>query len=117
MTQSRRSAPEALAEAAAETFVRAIPTTAELFQEGYQRWFDPLYAYVSRYVAGRHVRERIVREVLSENLDLLVGRREKGLEVRRLEATANRLIADAVTEAELLLERRHPECLSRQRPG
>ena len=115
MTQSRSSPQEALAEAAAETFFRATPTTiGERLPEGYERWFDPLYTYVSRHVAGRQLRERIVREVLSENLDLLVGRRDTGLAVRRLEATADRLIADAVTEAELFLERRRQQRRSRQ---
>jgi hypothetical protein len=88
-------------------------TTADLFAAGYERWTFPLYAYVSRHVAGRQLRERIVREVLSENLDLLVGRREEGSEISRLEATANRLIADAVDEAERFLDRRRQERLSR----
>jgi hypothetical protein len=61
---------------------------------------------VSRSVAGRQVRERIVREVLSENLDLLVGRREEAMEVSRLQASADRLIADAITDADHFLERR-----------
>ena len=108
MTQSRRSAQAALPD--------AIPMTSELFADGYERWSDPLYAYVSRSVAGRQVRERIVREVLSENLDLLVGRREEAAEVSRLEASADRLIADAVTDADLFLDRRRLERSSRQRP-
>ena len=93
-----------------------MPTTAELFAEGYERWFGPLYAYVSRHVAGEPTRERIVREVLSENLDLLVGRRAESLEVNRLEVTADRLIADAVEEAELFLDRRRQERFSSQGP-
>ena len=117
MTQGRRSLPEALGHAPTNPLGDALPTTAELLANGYQRWFDPLHAYVSRHIPSRQVRERIVREVLSENLDLLVGRRDKDLEVRRLEAAADRLIADALTEAELFLERRHQERLSRQRPG
>ena len=95
---------------------RAISTTAELFATGYERWFGPLYAYVSRHVAGEQVRERIVREVLAENLDLLVGRRAEALEVSRLEATANRLLADALDEAELFLDRRYQERVSQRRP-
>ena len=91
-------------------------TTAELLAQGYQRWFAPLHLYVSRHVAGSQVRERIVREVLATNLDLLVGRQEEALEVRRLEATADRLIADAVTEAERFLDRRRRERISRLRP-
>ena len=112
-----RTSPESLAETPGDSLVRGMPATAELLTRGYERWFAPLHAYVSRHVAGPQVRERIVREVLSENLDLLVGRRDKDLEVRRLEAAADRLIADALTEAELFLERRHQERLSRQRPG
>ena len=92
-----------------ERFVPAISSPAELFAEGYARWCDPLYAYVSRSVAGRQVRERIVREVLAENLDLLVGRREEASEVSRLTATADRLIADAIEEAYGFLERRRLE--------
>ena len=93
MTQSRRSLPEPRTVKSADSLSRAMPTTAELFAEGYERWSDPLYAYVSRSVAGRQIRERIVREVLTENLDLLVGRREAASEVGRLTATADRLIA------------------------
>jgi hypothetical protein len=93
----------------------AIPTPADTFAAGYERWSDPLYAYVSRHVAGPQVRERIVREVLSENLDLLIGRRAEALEVSRLTASADRLIADAVEDAELFLARRRQETLSRKR--
>ena len=85
-----------------------------MFAEGYARWSEPLYVYVSRSVAGRQVRERIVREVLTENLDLLVGRREQALEVSRLTATADRLIADAVEAADMFLERRCEERAARQ---
>jgi hypothetical protein len=115
MTHSRSSLPKALAEASEDSFVPAIPTTAELFAEGYERWSDPLYAYVSKRVAGRQVRERIVREVLSQNLDLLVGRREEMSEASRLMTSADRLIADAVADADLFLDRRRQERSSRQR--
>lgn len=105
----------AAAEAASAPDPTRALTTAEQFAAGYQRWTFPLYAYVSRHVAGRQLRERIVREALSENLDLLVGRREEAHELSRLEATANRLIADAVEEAGRFLDRRRQERLSR--PG
>jgi hypothetical protein len=95
---------------------RAIPTPADLLADGSDRWSDPLYAYVSLSVAGRGTRERIVREVLSENLDLLVGRRQEEMEVSRLQASADRLIADAVTDADLFLERRRKERAERRRP-
>ena len=98
-------------------FVPVIAGPADLFAEGYARWSYPLYAYVSRSVAGRHVRERIVREALTKNLDLFVGRRALASEVSRLTATADRLIADAVEEAHRFLERRRLERLARQRPG
>ena len=97
-----------------ERFVPATSLPADLFVEGYARWCDPLYAYVSRSVAGRQVRERIVRQVLTENLDLLVGRREEALEVGRLTATADRLIADAIEEADVFLERRREARAARQ---
>ena len=93
---------------------RGMPTTTELFASGYERWFEPLYAYVKRYVAGPQIRDRIVREVLATNLDLFIGRRDEALEVRRLEATADRLIADAVTEAEVFIDRRRKERISRR---
>jgi hypothetical protein len=107
---------EALADTSEDSFVRTIPTTAELFAAGYELWSDPLYAYVSKRVAGRQVRERIVREVLSQNLDLLVGRREEMSEASRLMTSADRLIAYAVTDADLFLDRRRQERWSRQRP-
>ena len=56
-----------------------------------------------------------MREVLSENLDLLVGRREEATEVSRLQAAADRLIEDAITDADLFLERRRIERSERQR--
>lgn len=115
MAQSRRSVPGAEAEAAADRPPRTIPSAEELFTEGYERWFNRLYAYVSRRVAGRQVRERIVREVLSENLDLLVGRREEALEVMRLKSTADRLIAGVASEADQLLDRRRNEVSSGRR--
>jgi len=102
MTQGRRSLPEALGHAPTNPLGDALPTTAELLANGYQRWFDPLHAYVSRHIPSRQVRERIVREVLSENLDLLVGRREEALEICRLKATANRLIAEVLTGEDLV---------------
>lgn len=111
MRQGRTSSLEPFARAPE----RAMPTTTELLASGYQRWFEPLYVYVSRYVAGPQVRERIVREVLATNLDLLIGRRDEALELRRLEATADRLIAEAVSEAEQFLDRRREERLSRRR--
>jgi len=84
-------------EASADAIVRSIPSTTELLADGYQRWFAPLHAYVSRHIEARQVRERIVREVLSENLDLLVGRRDAESEISRLKAAANRLIAEVLT--------------------
>ena len=88
-----------------------------MLAKGCGRWFGPLYAYVSRYVAGRPLRERIVREVLAMDLELLVGRSDGGQGVARLEAAADRLIADAVKDAELFIERRRQERLSRRRLG
>jgi hypothetical protein len=105
MTQSQRPLPEARALAPTNS-LPATPTKEDLTANGHGHWFGPLYAYVSRYVAGRPVRERIVREVLAMDLDLLVGRRDGGLGVRRLEAVADRLIADAVRDAERFIEGR-----------
>ena len=97
MSENRMLRARTPSDASAGATVRSIPSTTELFASGYQRWFAPLHAYVSRHIEARQVRERIVREVLSENLDLLVGRRDAASEIRRLEATANRLIAEVLT--------------------
>lgn len=117
---SRNRRPEALAAATAEPSLDETSPFAGPFAAGYERWFDPLYAYVSRHVASRGTRERIVRQVLAENLDLLVGQREEAVETRRLQATADRLIADVVDvvdEADQFLEQRRRERLARSHPG
>ena len=114
MTHSRRSLSEALAPTSAALLACTVPTTAEL-ANGYERWFAPIHDYVSRHVAGRMLRERIVREVLSENLDLLVGRRAEALEISRLTASADRLIADAVEDAEQFLRGKRAQTLQRAR--
>lgn len=97
MSENRMLRAQALTKTSADAVARSIPSTTELLASGYQRWFAPLHAYVSRHIEARQVRERIVREVLSENLDLLVGRRDAESEISRLKATANRLIAEVLT--------------------
>lgn len=67
-------------------------------------------------MGGLPLRERITRQVLVENLDLLVGQREKTVEIRRLKTTADRLIADVVEDADLILDGVRQECPSRLRP-
>jgi len=101
MSENRMRRARAPTEASADAVARSIPSTTELLATGYQRWLAPLHAYVSRHIEARQVRERIVREVLSENLDLLVGRRDADSEINRLEATANRLIAEVLTGEDL----------------
>ena len=115
MTHSRRFLPEALAPTSAALLACTVPTTAELLANGYERWFGLIHDYVSRHVAGRVVRERIVREVLSENLDLLVGRRLEALEISRLTRSTDRLIADAVEDAELFLRSRRAQTFQHAR--
>jgi hypothetical protein len=101
MMRIRRSSCEALegTDAAGALAAREAPLA-----EGYERWFGLVYDYVSCYVAVRPVRERIARQVLAENLDLLVGRREESVERLRLATTANRLIAEVADEADLVLD-------------
>jgi uncharacterized protein YjbJ (UPF0337 family) len=71
--------------------VRAT-TTLEEFSVGFERCFRRVYAYVGRRVKSREVCERIVGEVLAENVDLLVERGDDRQQAGRLKASSDRLI-------------------------
>jgi hypothetical protein len=64
-----------------------------IFSENFERAFRRVFLYVSRRVRDREVLERIVNEVLEENLDLLMLQGDAPREVARLRASADRLIA------------------------
>lgn len=66
--------------------------SCEAFLLAFNRSFGRVYSYVSRRLGDRATCERIVKEVLIENLDHLVaGSDEKEL-ARRLKASTDRLI-------------------------
>lgn len=64
----------------------------EKFDAGFDRSFRRVYAYVSRRVNDRESCQRIVRQVLAANLDLLVNGADGARELSRLKAASDRLI-------------------------
>jgi hypothetical protein len=74
--------------------VRAT-TTLEEFSVGFERGFRRVYAYVSRRVNDRGICERIVSEVLAENVGLLVEPGYEGQQASQLKTSADRRI-DAI---------------------
>jgi metallophosphoesterase superfamily enzyme len=64
-----------------------------IFSENFERSFRRVFLYVSRRVNDREILERIVNDVLEENLDILVVQGDVPREVERLRASADRLIA------------------------
>jgi hypothetical protein len=69
-----------------------VPTWGAL-AERYDRCLGRVEYYVGRRVQDRGSSERIVAEALERNLDLLVAEHDELEELRRLRATADRLIA------------------------
>jgi hypothetical protein len=63
-----------------------------VFSENFDRSFRRVFLYVSRRVSDRAILERIVNDVLEENLDILVVQGNVPREVERLRASADRLI-------------------------
>ncbi len=59
------------------------------FSDNFDRCFDHLHRYVGRRARDREELERIVGEVLVDNLDLLVERHASREELRRLEEAAD----------------------------
>jgi hypothetical protein len=64
-----------------------------IFSENFERGFRRVFLYVSRRVSDRKILERIVHDVLEENLDILVVPGDVRREVEQLRASADRLIA------------------------
>ena len=71
---------------------RTSPTW-EVFSECFDRCFRRVSFYVSRRVNDRESFERIVTEILAGNLDLLIAPCSELEELKRLKASADRLLA------------------------
>jgi len=67
--------------------------TWEVFAERFERCFRHVSSYVARRVADRESFERIVTKVLAGNLDLLTAPCHEREEMKRLRASADRLLA------------------------
>ena len=67
--------------------------TWEVFSERFDRCFRRVSFYVSRRASDRESLERIVTEVLAENLDLFIAQCDEREELTRLKASADRLLA------------------------
>jgi hypothetical protein len=72
--------------------------TREAFSAGFDRCFGRVYSYVSRRVGDQKVCERIVREVLAGNLDLLQNRSDERQELSQLRRSSDRWIGLASAE-------------------
>jgi hypothetical protein len=78
---------------------RSVPTW-QVFSERFERCLRRVSFYVSRRVGNHDVRGRIVTRVLIENPDLFVVHCDELEEMRRLEASADRMLAlEAATRA------------------
>jgi hypothetical protein len=73
------------------------PTWGSL-AERFERCSGRAAFYVARRVDDRSTFERILARTLESNLDLLVGEHDELEELRRLRATADRLIATSHIE-------------------
>jgi hypothetical protein len=67
--------------------------TWEVFSERFDRCFRRVSFYVSRRVNDRESFARIVTEVLAVNLELFIGQCSELEELKRLKASADRLLA------------------------
>jgi len=84
---------------APEPRLHAGPVSRQEFSAGFERCFGRVYAYVSRRVNDRETCERIVSQVMTASLDLLVGRVDESVgrvderrELSRLKVSSDRLI-------------------------
>ncbi len=84
----------------------APPGTREEFSAAFDRCFSRVHAYVSRRVDDRKSCQRIVSEVLTENLDLLADPGDERRECSQLKASADRLIGMEAAIASPLLRAR-----------
>lgn len=92
--ERRRGSPAAHdAETGSDVVVPAASAvTREEFFAAFDRCFPRVHAYVSRRVNDSKSVERVVTEVLTENLDLLVDQGDETREASQLKATSDRLI-------------------------
>jgi len=90
--RTRRSGGASGSEADAGPLVREALVTREEFSAAFDRCFARVYAYVGRRVNDAKSCERVVSEVLAENLDLLVDGGDGRQEVIQLKASSDRLI-------------------------
>lgn len=83
---------------------RSIPTW-RVFSERFERCLRRVSFYVNRRVSDRDTVGRIVTRVLVENPDLFIAHSDELEELRRLQASADRLLAlDAATSPSVRLE-------------
>lgn len=93
MTQkSDKKRRRAASNVAASDLVPAPPVTWEEFSAAFDRCFTRVYAYVGRRIPDGASCERVVSEVLAENVDLLVDRSDERQELIQLKASSDRLI-------------------------
>jgi len=71
---------------------RSSPTW-DVFSDRFERCFRRVSFYVGRRVNDRESFERIVTDVLAGNLDLLIAQYGEMEELKRLKASADRLLA------------------------
>jgi hypothetical protein len=83
---------QAFAETTTSPLAHAAGMTPQEFSAGFDRCFARVWASVSRRASDRESCERIVREVLAGNLDLLGHRLSQRQEIIQLEAASDRLI-------------------------
>lgn len=94
-------------ESGSTVLVPAAPAgTREEFSAAFDRCFPRVHAYVSRRVDDRESCQRIVSEVLTENLDLLADPGDERRECSQLKASADRLIRVEAAIASPLLRAR-----------
>lgn len=80
-------------EAGSDVLVPEAPAvTREEFSAAFDRCFRRVHAYVSRRVDDNRSCQRVVSEVLTENLDLFVDPGDEKRECRQLKASSDRLI-------------------------
>lgn len=79
--------------AASTPRVQGTSVTRREFCVAFERCFDRVYAYVERRVEDRSTCERIVEQVLTARIDLLVDPRDDERDLRRLKDTTDRWIA------------------------
>lgn len=90
--KKRRRSRSASSAAAGSDLVPAPPVTWQEFSAAFDRCFTRVYAYVGRHIRDGASCERVVSEVLAENVDLLVDRGDERQEMIQLKSSSDRLI-------------------------